>query len=291
MILVATKIYKANGRHVTESIRTEKLKNNTPDEQLTSETLNVVAFKGKRPSIVMLHGLGGTTRYWSSVMDFSKQEYDVQLIDLLGFGDSPKPFRRYTMEMHLQALEPMLEDKQDFIMVGHSLGAVIALAYAARFPQKVKRLVLIGMPYFDDISSARSWFRGRASGWIYTNYLAVILTCMFTRRIAVVFLPYLIKGYPREVVQDLVKHNVMSSTTSLWNVVYKHDPRLDCEQLPSSLDVYCIHSQDDDVAPVENLSRLATDYEWSLLRLNGYRHHVWLHNPKRCWRVICSGSI
>lgn len=260
-----------------------------PNLKPAEDKLNSVDFVGKKPNVVMLHGLGGTSRYWSSVMDFSMQEYSVDLIDLLGFGDSPKPYCRYTTERHLQALQPMLEGKGNIILVGHSLGAVIALAYAARFPQKIRRLVLIGFPNFDGVVSARKWFSGRASGWVYTNYFAVVLACMFTRRVAACFLPFFIKGYPLEVVQDLVKHNVMSSTTSLWDVIYNYNPRPDCEQLPKGLDVCCIHSLDDDVTPAGNAMRLANEYGWRVVLLDGYKHHPWLRNPSACWESICEG--
>ena len=263
--------------------------NTVPEQQSTNTNLNKRVFPGDHPSIVYLHGLGGSTRYWSSVKDFSQQKYKVNLIDLLGFGDSSKPFCRYTLEKHLQALLPVLEDENDFVLVGHSLGAVIALAYTARFPHKVRKLVLIGMPCFEGVASARNWFGSRVSGWVYTNYLAIVITCIFTRRVAAYFLPFIIKGYPLEVIQDLVKHNVMSSTTSLWNIVYNHDPRPDCASLPAELEVCCIHSEDDDLAPAENVKRLAKEHNWALVLLSGYKHHPWLHNPESCWSAIVEG--
>lgn len=248
--------------------------------------LNVISFPGSQPTIVLLHGLGGTARYWTSVKDFSSTDNEVSLVDLLGFGDSPKPYCRYTIGKHLQALIPELEKFDDIILIGHSLGAALALAYAARYPQRIKRLVLISLPYFGNMQTVNRWFRHKPGGWIYTNIFATGLACIFTRHIAARILPYLIKSYPKVVIQDLVKHNVMSSTTSLWNILYTHDLETDCERLPSDLAVTCIHSDDDDSAPINGVEHLANRYHWTLHRLNGTGHHPWLRNPKKCWTII-----
>ncbi|PHS06180.1 MAG: hypothetical protein COA78_14595 [Blastopirellula sp.] len=249
--------------------------------------LNSVSFPGSTPKFVLLHGLGGSTRYWTSVMDFSMCDQNVLAIDLLGFGDSPKPYFQYSMEKHLQALALELDELEDIVLVGHSLGAMLALAYVSRYPQKVRNLILIGLPYFGDMQRARQWFARRSGGWIYTNYAAMLVACIFTRRIASYFLPFFIKSYPKEVVQDLVKHNIMSSTTSLWNVLYQYDPIPDCERLPKGFNVTCIHSEDDDLAPFHYVKQLVQTYGWSLERFNGVQHHPWLRNPDRCWSIIC----
>jgi len=251
------------------------------------EKLNSISFPGSNPQVVLLHGLGGSTRYWTSVMDFSVFEESVLVVDLLGFGDSPKPYFQYTMEKHLRALSLELHDREDIILVGHSLGAMVALAYVSRYPQNVRKLILISLPYFGNMQTARQWFARRPGGWIYTNLAAMIVACIFTRRIASYFLPFFIKSYPKEIVQDLVKHNIMSSTTSLWNVLYQYDPRSDCEGLPKNIPVNCIHSDDDDLAPFYLLEQLALEYSWSLEKFKGVQHHPWLRNPHRCWSIIC----
>ena len=253
------------------------------------EKLNSISFPGSNPQVVLLHGLGGSTRYWTSVMDFSLCEENVLVIDLLGFGDSPKPYFQYTMEKHLQALSLELRDREDIILVGHSLGAMVALAYVSRHPQKVRNLILISLPYFGNLQTARRWFTRRPGGWVYTNFVAMIVACIFTRRIAAYFLPFFIKSYPKVIVQDLVKHNIMSSTTSLWKVLYEYDPVSDCERISKNIRVICIHSDDDDLAPFHLIEQLTLKYGWALERFGGVRHHPWLRNPARCWSIICRG--
>lgn len=75
-------------------------------------------------------------------------------MDLLGFGDSPKPWCRSTVDRHLDALAATLAGQRNIMLVGHSKGAVLALAYAARNPALVRRLFLIGLPHFGSQANA-----------------------------------------------------------------------------------------------------------------------------------------
>ncbi|MCH7584508.1 MAG: alpha/beta fold hydrolase [Acidobacteria bacterium] len=169
-------------------------------------------------SFVFLHGLGGTHRYWSAADGESHLPSGSILVDLLGFGRSPRPFTRYTLDSHLAALEPVLENRAPSILIGHSLGAALALVYAARHPNQVTGLVLISLPSYGGASGAFRWFRRRLRGWFLTNMVLTALVCVATRRLLGPILPMVIRDIPPEVARDLVEHNFMSSTTSLWNV-------------------------------------------------------------------------
>ena len=72
---------------------------------------------GHSPTVVLLHGLGGTHRYWSCVgHDAAAPGQAVLNLDLLGFGDSPKPWTRYTLERHLAAIHAALADHVDLVV-------------------------------------------------------------------------------------------------------------------------------------------------------------------------------
>lgn len=238
--------------------------------------------------VVFLHGLGGTHRYWTSGPQpplFSAHR--TVLVDLLGFGDSPRPWGRYTIERHLDALHRSLRSHGSMTLVGHSLGATLAVAYAARYPQAVERLFLISLPYFASQDAAYHWFRRMPGGWIYTNMVATALACLVTRRVAGRVLPYVLRDFPRPIAEDLVKHNVMSSTTSLWEVLYRHDLDLDVAALPSDIPVHCVHGTADSTAPAEGLRMLAMGQSnWRPLFLDGVDHHPWLRRPHFCHHAL-----
>lgn len=106
---------------------------------------------GTGKKIVFLHGLGGSGRYWSEPAKILAQHnFEVISYDLLGFGESPhpEPFGYYAWQQADALRQAMWNDhlwgKVD--IVGHSLGAIVALEFAKRYPKKVNRLVLCNIP-------------------------------------------------------------------------------------------------------------------------------------------------
>lgn len=140
------------------------------------------------------------------------------------------------------------------------MGAVLAVAYAARYPEQVERLILIGLPYF---GGREQTFRHMRNGsvldrWFFTNVTMAAVACMLTRRVFGWMLPYLLRDIPREVAQDLVKHTWRSFTSSLWEVIYNVDLKEVVDRLDPRLPVFCLHGEEDQTAPLAGVQRLAT---------------------------------
>lgn len=238
---------------------------------------------------VWLHGIGGTHRYWTCVpSSLSEQDGRTLLVDLLGFGDSPRPWIRYTTDVHLSALHDCIEHERGALtLIGHSLGAVLALAYAARYPQRIRALVLISLPSFGGLPGAAKWFAAQPGGWLYTNLWAMALACVITRRVAGWVLPWLLRGIPRELAEDMVKHNMASWVTTLWEVLYRQDVPALAETLDRRIPVLLLHGNADRSAPVDGVRKLIERRpQWKLLVLDGVDHHPWLKQPETCMRTI-----
>ncbi len=252
--------------------------------------LNVVETgEPSKPTLVLLHGLGGTHRYWNTGLETLIQQYHVVCIDLLGFGDSPQPWQNYTQAKHLAALKSVLENYDSFVLAGHSLGAALALAYAEQHPHQVNSLVLISWPLFMSQTDAYHWMRRTPSGWLMTNMGVAALTCIATRRLAVKILPYFLKNFPTEIINDLVKHNVLSSTTTLWNVLYNQATLKDLSLLNKNLSVHCIHATNDTTAPYEPIHQIVNSLpRWTLTTLDKSNHHPWLWDNDACLKVLAN---
>jgi pimeloyl-ACP methyl ester carboxylesterase len=69
-------------------------------------------------------------------------------LDLWGFGDSAKLASQYAIEQQIALLEGFVRQMgiRDFSLVGHGLGSILALYYAADHPGEVNRLMVIGYP-------------------------------------------------------------------------------------------------------------------------------------------------
>ncbi len=105
---------------------------------------------GSGPTVVLLHGYLATSQYWSKLRDQLVATHTVVTIDLLGFGQSPKPITSsYDYAAQLASIRATLEASgihQPFILMGHSMGALLALRFARLYPVRVKELFLTNMP-------------------------------------------------------------------------------------------------------------------------------------------------
>lgn len=240
-------------------------------------------------TLVFLAGLGGTTRYWASRVKPLEKHYRVVLVDLLGFGESPKPWTTYSVERHVMALRRVLAPLGPVSLVGHSLGALLAVAYAARHSDQVEKLIVMGMPVFGSKARAYRYLRhGPVKGGIvYTNLALTMIACLVTRRLLGRVLPYIVRSVPREVAQDLVKHTWRSSTSSLWEVVYHYDVAAQLAGLSADIGVLFIHGDHDVMAPLAPIELLNSIHPSSRLHvIPGADHHPFLRDTATCLSMI-----
>ncbi len=102
-----------------------------------------VEFGGAGPSIVLVHGLGGSTTNWLAVADRLARHGRVVAVDLPGFGLSP-PAGDFHLETHRQAVESYIaEEHGSATIMGNSTGGLLAEMVASHRPELVERLVLV----------------------------------------------------------------------------------------------------------------------------------------------------
>ena len=107
------------------------------------------------PPVVLLHGIGRTASIWENVVTLLKDKHRVVALDLLGFGASPKPdWKDYNTDDHVESvvatIKKMKLDKP-VILVGHSMGCLVAVRLALLYPDMVKRMVLYEMPLYEGL--------------------------------------------------------------------------------------------------------------------------------------------
>lgn len=107
---------------------------------------------GKGPTVVLIHGLARTHRVWNYARTTMPDNFRIMSVDLMGFGASPKPeWRKYNTREQALSLRMTLRKagiRDKVILVGHSLGALVAIEYARRFPRSTASLVLCGTPLY-----------------------------------------------------------------------------------------------------------------------------------------------
>ena len=110
------------------------------------------------PPLIFLHGLAGSGRYWDRRVAPLATEFRLYLLDLLGFGQSPWPEVTYDVSTHVAAIRATVERlglDEAPLLVGHSLGAILAAEYAAQFTSEVRGLMLFNLPCYRDADEAR----------------------------------------------------------------------------------------------------------------------------------------
>ncbi|MEO5691290.1 MAG: alpha/beta hydrolase [Candidatus Saccharimonadales bacterium] len=106
-----------------------------------------------RATIVFLHGIGSSGAEWQAVVDALPKDLSIITIDLLGFGTSPRPdWARYdAREQARSVIATLLRYgvRGKVMVVGHSLGALVAVEVAKRYPVLVSSLVLCSPPFYN----------------------------------------------------------------------------------------------------------------------------------------------
>lgn len=113
--------------------------------------------------VVLLHGIAGSSNFWGAAYDSLADRARLVAPDLLGFGDSPWPASGYGPDEHADAVVACLQEigiQVPAIVVGHSLGALIALRIAVRYPDRVRSVVGLAPPIYRNRSEAKSRMSG-----------------------------------------------------------------------------------------------------------------------------------
>jgi pimeloyl-ACP methyl ester carboxylesterase len=104
---------------------------------------------GTGPAILLVHGIGESgARDFRFQIDWLRESWHVVAPDLPGFAGSDKANALYSPANYAKALKRIADRylRRPFVLVGHSMGGVVALRYAATYPQDVERLVVIDAP-------------------------------------------------------------------------------------------------------------------------------------------------
>lgn len=118
---------------------------------------------GSGPSVVLVHGLGGSTAFWEPVIAALAAEFRVVAYNLRGSAGSSRPAGPWRLSDFVGDLDGVIEalGLAPAAVVGHSMAGGVALAYAARQPARVRAVVGVGA-VTELPDAGREGMRGRA---------------------------------------------------------------------------------------------------------------------------------
>lgn len=109
------------------------------------------------PALVILHGLLGSSRNWTTIGRALQARFDVHVLDLRNHGSSPHADAMRWAEL-CDDLQAYLDEQglNEIHLMGHSLGGKVAMRYACQNPEVVKKLIIVDIaakpypPYHDN---------------------------------------------------------------------------------------------------------------------------------------------
>ncbi|KAK1419179.1 hypothetical protein QVD17_28341 [Tagetes erecta] len=256
-------------------------------------------------NVLFIHGFISSSAFWTETLfpNFSKSiksKYRLFAIDLLGFGKSPKPHESlYTVKEHLDMIErSVLEPNkvESFHIVAHSLGCILALALAVKYPKSVKSLTLLAPPYFPTpkgeeatqymmrkVAPRQVWpliaFGASMACWYeHVSRTICLLICKQHRTWELLtklitrnrVRTYLIDGFCCHTHNAAwhTLHNVICGTAA------KIEGYLDMVQNHLTCSVNVFHGQDDELIPVECSANVKTRVPRANIRVVEKKDHI-----------------
>lgn len=102
--------------------------------------------KGTGTPMVLLHGNGESSAYFSHQIDYFSRNYRVAAVDTRGHGKSPRGEGVFTLNRFVEDLKQFLDENgfRKIILLGFSDGGNIALLFALKYPEYLEKLILNG---------------------------------------------------------------------------------------------------------------------------------------------------
>ena len=139
---------------------------------------------GKGTAVVLLHGFLENKTMWDKYVSALSKNHRVITIDLLGHGETECLGYVHTMEDQADMIFAVLISLRirKIVLVGHSMGGYVALAFAELYPDNVKGLFLLNSTSRAD-SDERKINRDRAIKAVkqnHTNFVRISISNLFS---------------------------------------------------------------------------------------------------------------
>lgn len=113
--------------------------------EINQSSLNAAVLGSGEPPMLILHGWGQCLEVMRPLGDLLAKSRQVHLVDLPGFGDSPKPPSDWDTSQYADRILKYLDEKglERVDLLGHSFGGRVSLRMAAKKPEKLRSLILL----------------------------------------------------------------------------------------------------------------------------------------------------
>jgi pimeloyl-ACP methyl ester carboxylesterase len=122
---------------------------------------------GTGDTIVLLHGFGEDSRIWTHQVAYLENTYHLLIPNLPGTGESAIGTSELSVESRATSIKQMLDEEKigQCIMLGHSMGGYVTLAFAEKYPERLRAFGLIHSTAYAD-SNEKKEARQKSIGFI-----------------------------------------------------------------------------------------------------------------------------
>ena len=234
--------------------------------------------KGKGSAIVLLHGFLENSTMWTDISEVLSKKYRVICIDLLGHGETENHGYIHTMKDQAEMIKAVLNylRLRKYILIGHSMGGYIALAFAKLFPENMKGLCLINSTALPD-SKEKKINRDRAIKVVKQNhktFVRIAIPMLFSEDNRTIFSSEIkqitkeaLQISPQGIIASLEGMKIREDLTSIYEnsnfpiqmIIGKQDPALEYSSLikqTQNTEVQITKFSDGHMSHIENKNEL-----------------------------------
>lgn len=234
-------------------------------------------------------------RYWEDIAPLLSEENQIVALDLLGFGNSPKPKAAYTVQDHLTAIDATLAKAipniERLVFIGYSMGSILSLNFADLHPEKIKALVLIAPPIITSEDDLIEDMKASTSSIMVTMTFSKFwggLVCKIHE-----LAPFLMYPFVRIFESDLPAHVAADATRHTWEAfsgslghVLREQRFEDLIKKVPNIPILIISVKDDSHTNKTVLEKLSVDHPNVQLQWVEGRHNFPLKQPKVTFDLI-----
>lgn len=241
------------------------------------------------PRVLLLHGLLSGGGAWAGVQRELGPEVSTIAPDLPGYGTASPPPGEYSLESVIDGLVPLVERSQPTVVIGNSMGAILALALAARLPGAFERVGLIGLPIYSDRADGLNYLRHRSP--FHRIFLRrddyAHIGCKALHRTRAAWLPFtpaILPGLPRYALEPVFDHREAGHVGSLDNIIFANQ----VEEIARTVaaPVSALHGARDSAARLDRVRALASENGWDLRVAPTGGHQLFVRRPRLTARWI-----
>lgn len=242
--------------------------------------------QGAGPALVLLHGFLEDNSIFNSLVEELSKEFRTVCIDLPGHGQSSTLGYIHTMDDMAEAVKTVLNelDLAECVMIGHSMGGYVALAFAERYPEMLNGLGLFHSSATAD-SDEKKIDRQRAIDLVMRSsdaFISAAIPGLFAEDS---------KERLKAEIEELIARVQTFDPQGIVANIRGMMQRPDRTGVLFGLDIptLFIHGQLDPVIPTEVIRKqVAMVTEGSYVELKGVGHMGYLESPDICLSAIRS---